>query len=164
MSRQFETTSSRFLPLGVDLRGRRCVVVGGGAIGSRKVATLLRAAAAVVVVSPEVTEELASYAEAGRIVWIRDRLREEHLEGAFMVVAATSDHAVNEMASSRASESGALVCDASSAERSQVIFGALFEDRHETVAVFTDGRDPARARAVRDRIAEVMSRDRIDNE
>ena len=163
MSRQSKSRSSRFLPLGVDLHGRRCVVVGGGTIGSRKVTTLLRAAASVVVVSPEVTEELADHADAGRIVWIRDQLREEHLAGAFMVVAATSDHAVNEVATGWAGASGALVCDASSAERSQVIFGALFEDSNETIAVFTDGRDPARARAVRDRIAEVISRDNIDH-
>jgi len=47
---------------------------------------------------------------------------------------------------------GVLVCDASSAERSQVIFGALHQGDGFTVAVFTDGRDPSLARNTRDRI------------
>jgi siroheme synthase (precorrin-2 oxidase/ferrochelatase) len=46
-----------------------------------------------------------------------------------------------------------LVCDASSASRSEVIFGALHHGAGVTLAVFTDGRDPSLARNTRDRIA-----------
>jgi siroheme synthase-like protein len=104
------------------------------------------------------------HAKRQRVRWIKDELREEHLAGAFLVVAATNDQAVNEMATLIGRRNHALVCDASSAERSQIIFGALLDGNDATVAVFTDGTDPARARAVRDRIAQCVSLDNNDND
>lgn len=147
----------RFLPVGLDVRGKRCLVVGGGSVGARKVRTLNRAGAVVTVVSPAVTGELAAEIRAGRARWVEDSFRDKFLAGASVVVAATDDEALNATVVRLAAESGALACDASSAERSQVIFGALLENDDVTVAVFTDGRDPARARETRDQIAKLAS-------
>lgn len=148
----------RFLPVGLDVRGRSCLVVGGGSVGTRKALTLQRAGADVTVVSPAVTPELAQRIEAGPLRWVKAPFRPEHLAGAFLVVAATDDEALNESVVRAAARGGALVCDASSAERSGVIFGALLQRDELTVAVFTDGRDPARARQARDRIAALLAK------
>jgi precorrin-2 dehydrogenase/sirohydrochlorin ferrochelatase len=150
----------RFLPVGLDVQGKSCLVIGGGRVGTRKAITLSRAGAIVTVVSPAVTEELAAQVEARRVRWVNEVLREKHVDGAFLVVAATDDESLNAAAVRTAARCGALVCDASSAERSQVIFGALFEDNEVTVAVFTHGRDPARARRTRDQIADLLGRER----
>ena len=147
----------RFLPVGLDVQGKDCLVVGGGGVGARKVLTLVRAGAAVTVVSPTLSRELAEQIEAGRIVWVKDSFREEHLDGASLVVAATDDEALNATVVRLAIRRGLLVCDASSAERSQLIFGALLQEDDVTVAVFTGGRDPARARRVRDQIARLLA-------
>ena len=58
----------------------------------------------------------------------------------------------------------ALSCDASSSEATELIFGALLEDEGLVVAVFTDGRDPARARRWRDRIAAFLAEDLVEEE
>ncbi len=145
----------RFLPLGLDVRDRRCLVVGGGRVGTRKVLTLLRSGAAVTVVSPAVTEDLAEQIKAGRLQWVKGPFHSEQLGGVFFVIAATDDETVNANVVQHARQSGVLVCDASSPERSQVIFGALLQTDDATVAVFTDGRDPAQARRTRDRIAQL---------
>jgi len=150
----------RFLPVGLDVRGKNCLVVGGGSVGTRKALTLARAGAVVTVISPAVTGELAEQIEVGRIRRVKDAFREEHLGDAFLVVAATDDEALNAAVVRVAAQCGALVCDASSAERSQVIFGALLEGDDVTVAVFTDGRDPAKARRTRDQIANLVARRR----
>jgi siroheme synthase-like protein len=156
----------RFLPVALDVQGQNCLIVGGGAVGTRKALTLMRAGAAVTVVSPTVTGELAEQIEAGRIRWVQDSLTadgdveryvQEHPGGAFLMVAATDDEAVNAAVVRSAGQGGALVCDASSGERSQVIFGALLQVDDATVAVFTDGRDPERARRTRDRIATLVA-------
>ncbi|MHC4672924.1 MAG: precorrin-2 dehydrogenase/sirohydrochlorin ferrochelatase family protein [Planctomycetota bacterium] len=149
----------RFLPVGLNIKDKKCMVVGGGGIGTRKVLTLTRAGATVTVVSPIVTEELSHEIEAGGIRWVKESFREEHLGGAFLVVAATDDEVLNASVVRAAVKSGALVCDASSADRSQVIFGALLESDDATVAVFTGGRDPAQARRTRDRIAKLIAQD-----
>jgi siroheme synthase-like protein len=81
---------------------------------------------------------------------------ERHLEGVFLAVVATDDPALNGEISESARRCGALVCDASSSERSQVIFGALLEEGDATIAVFTGGRDPSLARSTRDRLANLL--------
>ena len=146
----------RFLPVALDVRGKSCLVVGGGGVGTRKVLTLIRAGAAVTVVSPTVTGELAGQIETGRVDWVKDAFREEHARGVYLVVAATDDETLNAEIVRHGAACGMLVCDASSAERSQVIFGALLETDDATIAVFTGGRDPAQARQTRDRIASAL--------
>ena len=54
-------------PAFLDLRGRRCVVVGGGPVGERKVRGLLSASARVAVVSPDLSPGLSELAAAGRV-------------------------------------------------------------------------------------------------
>jgi siroheme synthase-like protein len=79
--------------------------------------------------------------------------------GCFLAVAATDDDALNAAVVQAAVQNGVLVCDASSAKRSQVIFGALLEGDDVTIAVFTGGRDPAEARRTRDQIADLLGRE-----
>jgi len=143
----------KYLPVGLDIRGRPCIVVGGGSVGTRKVRTLRDAGAAVTVVSPQASEELSRMADAGEIRWVRSDYREDLLDGSFLAVAATDDRELNGRLVRDAKKRNVLVCDASSAERSQLIFGALHQSEGVTIAVFTDGTDPARARNVRDEIA-----------
>jgi siroheme synthase-like protein len=147
----------RFLPVGLSVAGRDCLVVGGGSVGERKAQNLLRAGASVRVVAPSVTTALSDLVDQGRVRWVESPFREEQLGGAFLVVAATDDEALNASIVGRAARAGLLTCDASSAERSQVIFGALLDVEDATVAVFTDGHDPARARRMRDRIGNALS-------
>ena len=147
----------RFLPVGICVEGRKCLVIGGGKIGTRKVGTLLKAGAVVTVVSPTVGEELAAQIEAGQVAWNKGPFRDEHLADAFLVVAATDDQTVNSAVVKAAAERGVLICDASRAERSEVIFGALLETGDVTVAVFSGGRDPSSSRRTRDRIAKLIS-------
>jgi siroheme synthase-like protein len=149
----------RFLPVGLAVEGRRCLVVGGGQVGTRKVRNLLRAGADVTVVSPAVSDELSRQIEEGQITWAKGPFRDEHLADAFLVVAATDNPTVNTAVVRLAAERGVLICDASSAQRSEVIFGALLESGDVTVAVFSGGRDPASSRRTRDRIAELLSGD-----
>ena len=149
----------RFLPVGLDVQSKNCLVVGGGSVGTRKAITLSHAGAVVTVVSPAVTDELAEQIDAGRVRWVRDSFREEHVGGAFLAVAATDDDERNAAVIQAAVQNRVLVCDASSAERSQVIFGALLEGEDVTIAVFTGGRDPALARRTRDQIADLIGQD-----
>ncbi len=146
----------RFLPVGLDIRDRKCLVVGAGAVGTRKARTLVSAGASVLVVSPEGTEEMEKMAASGALRWLREPFRPAHLDGVFLAVAATSDQKLNALLVERSRGRGALVCDASSSERTELIFGALHQEEGFMVAVFTDGRDPSMARRTRDRISTFL--------
>ncbi len=150
-------TPGRFLPLALDLRRRRCVVVGGGPVGARKAATLARAGARVTVVAPAIGAALRHLVRTRRARWVCSEFLLAHLQGTFLAVAATDHAAVNAAVVRAAERRGILACDASSARRSRVTFGALLERRGVTVAVFTGGADPARARDTRDRLARLLA-------
>jgi siroheme synthase-like protein len=143
----------KFLPIGLDVRDRICIVVGAGSVGTRKVKNLLTAGAAVTVVSPDATDTVVRLAEEDRVQFKKRPFREKDLAGAFLIVIATDDQELNARLARLATNQGILVCDASSAGRSQVIFGAVHQAANTTLAVFTDGEDPRRARKTRDRIA-----------
>ena len=81
--------------LGLRLEGRRVVVVGGGAVASRRVPALLDAGAEVLLVSPKVTPSLEDLAAAGRIRWAARGYQDGDCAGAWLVSACTDDPAVN---------------------------------------------------------------------
>ena len=56
-------------PISLTLTDRRVIVVGGGAVAERKVRALREAGARVTVISPDLTRQLAGWAEAGELVW-----------------------------------------------------------------------------------------------
>jgi len=143
----------KYLPVGLDVRDRICIVVGGGIVGTRKVSNLLRAGAAVTLISPTATDEVGILADSEEIRWQRRGFESADLEGAFLAVAATDNDELNARVVQEALAAGSMVCDASSSDRSQVIFGALHEGADVTLAVFTDGKDPTLARRTRNRIA-----------
>lgn len=147
----------RFFPLAIDVSTRRCVVVGGGSIGARKAKSLVQAGADVTVVAPSATREVVRMAERGSLRWADEHFAPEHVAGAFLVVMATDDDALNAAGARLGAEAGALVCDASSSRRSSAIFGALLEDEGVTVATFSDGRSPARSKRKRDEIARLLA-------
>jgi siroheme synthase-like protein len=74
-------TTETYYPLFADLRGRRCVVVGGGLVAQRKVTTLLRFGARVLVVGPRASRGLLTHARAGRIRYVARRFRPADLRG-----------------------------------------------------------------------------------
>ena len=81
--------------LGLRLRGRRVVVVGGGAVAARRVPRLLAAGADVALVSPEVTPALEELAAHGRVDWQRRAYVNGDCAGAWLVIACTSRPEVN---------------------------------------------------------------------
>src|SRR6266536_2568881 len=81
--------------LGLRLEGRRVVVVGGGAVASRRVPALLDAGADVLLVSPKVAASLEDLAAAGRIRWEPRGYRPGDCSGAWLVCACTDDPEVN---------------------------------------------------------------------
>src|SRR5271170_8078826 len=81
--------------LGLRLGGRRVLVVGGGAVATRRIPALLDAGADIVLVSPSVTASLEDLAAAGRIRWEPRRYADGDCAGAWLVCACTDDPEVN---------------------------------------------------------------------
>ena len=94
------------LPIFLDMQGRPCLVVGGGATAARKVSNLLRAGAAVTLVSPELCDALARKVESGALQHEARCFAPEDIAGQRLVIAATDDRAVNRQIAQLANEAG----------------------------------------------------------
>jgi precorrin-2 dehydrogenase/sirohydrochlorin ferrochelatase len=138
-----------YYPIFLDLRGKRCVVVGGGPVAERKVVMLLERDAAVTVVSPALSPGLREMARRGAVRVVEREYRKGDLEGAFLAIAATDDAPVNAAVSSEARERRALVNVVDGPDDSDFIVPSLVRRGDITVAVSTGGRSPALARKLR---------------
>ena len=99
----------RYYPVNLDIRGKRCVVVGGGAVAGRKVERLLECGAKVSVVSEKLSPALEELKETGAIEHVPSDYDERHLRGAFLVVGATDRDEVNGRISADCRRAGILV-------------------------------------------------------
>lgn len=136
-------------PMFVKLAGRRVVVVGGGEIAASKMDSLLQAEAKVVVVSPAVNAQVAGLVRERKIDWLPKEFSAEDLEGAFLVIAATSVPSVNE-AVYRAADARGLLCNAvDDIENCHFYYGSVVQRGDLQLAISTNGKSPALAQRLR---------------
>ena len=129
----------------MNLAGRRCVVVGGGEVASRKARKLSLAGAEVVVISPEVRPELA-----GGGFEVRERpYRAGDLEGARLAFTATDSREVNAAVAREARERGIPVNVADRPSEGDFALPSTLRRGGLQVAVSTGGASPALAKRIR---------------
>jgi precorrin-2 dehydrogenase/sirohydrochlorin ferrochelatase len=139
-------------PIFLDLSGRRCVVVGGGEVASRKARKLLQARAEVVVISPEVRSELESVATEVH----RRPYGEGDLEGAYLAFAATDAREVNAAVAEEAKERGIPVNVADRPSEGDFALPSVMRRGRLQVAVSTGGASPTLARGIKGELEEVF--------
>jgi len=143
----------------LDLRGRRCLVVGGGAVGERKVRELLDCGAQVSVVSPTLTPPLAALVAARRVVHRPRRFLRWDVRGCAVVIAATGDARVDTAVAAEARRRHALVNVVDRPSHCDFISPSVLRRGELQVAVSTGGRSPALAREIRRRLEPFFSAD-----
>lgn len=141
-----------FVPLALDLDGRRVLCVGGGRVGTRRATAFADAGALVRVVSPEVTDALAA---DGRIEVTLRGFEVDDLDGAELVHTATGVADVDAAVAAAAGERRLWCIDATNAERATAHVLVHREADGVTVAVHSHG-DPRRSRAVADRVVALL--------
>lgn len=137
---------ARYYPIMLDVSAMRCVVIGGGAVAERKTAALLEAGAAhVVVIAPEATEGLVRLGKEGKIRLERRRFAacDAAALGADLVIAASSDRALNRIAAAAAKRAGALVNVVDDAAAGSFVTPAVVRRGELVIAVSASGASPA---------------------
>lgn len=144
-------------PMFVKLAGRRCLVVGAGAVGEAKIESLLRTGAEVSVVAPRVTTRVAEWASAGAIRWYDRPFRQNDLDGIFLVIAATSCPEVNECVYREATQRGVLCNAADEPEHCDFFYPAVVRSGALQIAISTGGHSPALAQRLRRELEQHFS-------
>ena len=145
-----------YYPAFIDLRGKECVVVGGGKVAERKVLSLRCSGADVKVVSPEFTRRLERESAKGNIRLLRRAYKKGDLKNAFLVIAATSDAAVNRKVSE---DAACLVNVVDMPELANFIVPATVKRGPLTIAVSSSGASPAMVKAIRIELEAMYSKD-----
>ncbi|HEY3297741.1 MAG TPA: bifunctional precorrin-2 dehydrogenase/sirohydrochlorin ferrochelatase, partial [Armatimonadota bacterium] len=127
-------------PINLQLKNRKCVVIGGGAVAERKVESLLEYGASVHVAAPQLTPALQALADAGRIDHSSHKYAAGMLIGAFLAVASTNDPEVNRSVSLDAQVRGVLVNVVDDPELCTFFMPAIVRRGELVIGVSTSGR------------------------
>ncbi len=139
----------KYYPVYLDMRGRPCLVIGGGTVAERKTLTLLEAGADVTVVSPALTAKLQELSRSGRITHRQKNFEEKDLSGKFLVIAATDLPDMNSSAAQSCKKNNILVNVAVPPDESSFIVPSVVERGDLLIAVSTSGISPALAKKIR---------------
>jgi precorrin-2 dehydrogenase / sirohydrochlorin ferrochelatase len=138
------------------LKGRRCLVVGGGDIGLEKVEGLLACGADVTLVAPDAHPALRELAQEGSIRWEAREYEPGDLEGCLIVIAATDDTDVNIRVFNDAERRAMLVNVVDVPPLCSFILPAIVRTGPLAVAISTAGASPALAKRMKREIAELF--------
>lgn len=145
-----------FLPIFLDIREQPCLVVGGGEVAARKSALLLRAGARVTVLAPELSAAFDADLAAARIAHRASSFRDEDLDGVALVIAATSDDAVNRAVAAAARARRIPVNVVDQPALCSFILPSIIEREPLIVAVSSGGASPVLARLLRARLETLI--------
>jgi len=145
-----------YVPIFLDVTGRRCLVIGGGEVAARKVLSLLEAGADVTVISPVVIEPLSNLARDGRIRHLERDYEPGDMFDAVLVYAASDDAELHRRLHTEARERGIPINVADAPALCTFIVPAVLTRGALKIAVSTEGASPAMASRIRQRLKRLF--------
>jgi precorrin-2 dehydrogenase len=145
-----------FYPVFLNLKNKRIVVIGGGAVAERKVESLLGTGASIVLISPEVTARLDSLAKKNRIQLQRRAYAPGDCAGAALVFSATDDADVSSAVFQEAKQGGTLVNTADQPSLCDFIMPAVVRRGDVAISISTGGTSPGLASQLRRKIGRII--------
>lgn len=138
----------RYYPIMLDVNGKACLVIGGGHVAERKIASLLDAGATVTVISIEVSSKLEAKGINGEVILKKKAYEPGDLHGYLLVIAATDKAEVNAAVFQEAAAQGAWVNVADRPDLSSFIVPSVIRRGKLILAVSTGGASPSLARQI----------------
>jgi uroporphyrin-III C-methyltransferase/precorrin-2 dehydrogenase/sirohydrochlorin ferrochelatase len=145
-----------YFPVFFDLTGQRVLIVGGGEVALRKISLLERTGALITVVAPEIAPELMALAAAGKLKLAIREFEPLDLDGARLVIVATSRRAVNRWIATLSESRHIPVNVVDDREASRFIVPAIIDRDPVLVAISTGGTSPVLARRLRERLEALI--------
>ncbi len=145
-----------YFPMFVNLSDKKVVVAGAGTIAKRRIRALTDFTNDLVVIAPEVNQELRNLEAEGKITILRKTYEREDLYGASMVIAATSDHRINQEIYSACKCLGIPVNVCNDKTKCDFYFPVLAMRDNVVAGVSTGGREHGKSRIVADRIQTML--------
>lgn len=148
-----------YYPIFLELKGRPCLVIGGGSVSEGKVSGLLAAEAAVTIVSPTLSLLLSEQLAEERFNWIERDYQDGDLEGYELCFVATDDGSVNAEVRAEGQRRRVWVNAADDPSNCDFILPSVVRQGQVVVAASTGGSSPALARRLREELTAFLGED-----
>ena len=143
-----------YYPVFLSLKGKPCVVIGGGEVAERKVRSLLESGASVSLISPKSSPVILEMVGRGEMQWNPRQYADGDLKGAFLAIAATDRREVNEAIAEEATREGMLLNVVDVPHLCTFIAPAVVKRGEVSVAISTGGASPALARKIKESLKD----------
>ncbi len=147
------------LPIFLKLDGRRCLLVGAGAVALDKIGSLLKTGVRLRVVAPRARAEVRELAAEGKLEWVERAFEPADLDGNFVVIAATDVPEVNAAVYREAVARGIPCNSVDDIPNCDFFFGSVVNRGELQIAISTAGESPAVAQRLRREIEEQLPAD-----
>ncbi|MFH1562754.1 MAG: bifunctional precorrin-2 dehydrogenase/sirohydrochlorin ferrochelatase [Nitrospirota bacterium] len=145
-----------YYPICLDIKNKRCVIVGGGKVAFRKVESLLEAGAKVIVISPGIIPSLKKLVDKNKITYLPQEYKFGDIKkGTFLVIAASDDFQLNAKIADEAKKLNLLINVADSPKLCNFILPATLRRGNLTISVSTSGKSPALAKKIKEDLQNV---------
>lgn len=144
-------------PINLSLAGRRCLIVGGGKVAERKVASLLEYEPELRLVSPQVESNIQQWANQGWLDWIPRKFEMNDLDQVFMVFIASNDTSVNQEIAGLCRARGILVNAVDDPPNCDFYVPSVLRRDSLVVAISTEGKSPMYAARLRRELEAVIT-------
>lgn len=148
-----------YYPIFLNIKDKKCVVIGGGNVACRKIRALLECGAKVTVISPDFSKNLLKISRQKSIKLIKRSYRKEDIRGATLVIAATDNIEVNRKISEDSKKQGAIVNIVDDMEGSDYIVPSFFRRGSLTIAVSTGGKSPFLAKKIKEMLEDSFGKE-----
>ncbi len=142
----------KFYPISIDIENVNCLVIGGGKVAERKVATLLSYGAKVTLICPDITVKLNVMAKKGEIRHLNKCYEKGDCKGMRIIIIATDSEPINREIAQEANSLNCLVNVVDQPDISNFIVPATLRQGDLHISISTNGQSPALARRIREKL------------
>lgn len=143
-----------YFPFFINLKHRKCFIIGGGMVAYRKVLAFLEFEADITVIAPEFCEEILILND--RLTLLRKKYQEEDLADAFCVIAATNQSEINRAISEYCRNHGILINVVDELDECSFLFPAYIKRGDISIGVTTSGKSPVMAGEIKRNIQDAL--------
>ena len=144
---------TKFYPVYLDIRGKRCVIVGGGKVAYRKACSLQDAGADVIVISPDVCSDME---RRNGLTVIKKNYEDVFIDNSFLVIAATDNQEVNKKVAIDAAKRNILVNVVDCPEQCSFTVPSTINRGDLCISISTGGASPALAKNIRRKLEDIF--------
>lgn len=149
----------RYYPIFLDIKGKSCIVIGGGKVAKRKALSLLDAGAKVLVISPQITPALKELVSKKKISYSPKAYASGDLKGFFLAYSATDNPEVNKKVFQEAKKEGILLNVVDVPDLCNFIVPSIVDRGDLLIAISTSGKSPAMAKKIREQLEKEFGKE-----